>query len=458
MHKWPLCHLARTYKYRKKPGSQSPLQFLTLLPSVSNSSPIICSVNYNYLSFLAMSHFPGFHANGEPINYGRGAFGPGVPTNPDPSFPPRQRAQEVQSTAPAPSAQHPPTRPIAAARQMPPPSAIPPSDFIFRRPVAQSTALFSPPAQERRRIISQQLQSAFPGNHRPAPFAVAISGTAATGYRWPASSPSSIVRADQVAPPCADATDAWHNTSAGVMNCYPRFESYNTEVPITITFATTHGPGLVGVALTELARGRGVLEPDTPIGNFIMPTYQWAGPSGRLVFEWPGYVAQLTRPLVLQDANGRYVSRAAFGRQIACHLHEFIETTLGDPNTDYFKSAPPQTRLGRHGIRFEQFRLLEIPLSGMDDRLGGKSLRQMDLFWQVLQCAKNDQTIFHVGNISRHEASKLKLGHTIRRAETTEMWYRVVACTSTVHGGNQSLQSECRRLTEIRDDADRSHH
>ncbi|KAJ7203054.1 hypothetical protein GGX14DRAFT_570313 [Mycena pura] len=307
-----------------------------------------------------MSHFPipRFDVNGEPIIFSpRRRSSQGVFTvhiSIDPEFPPRQRAQEVQSTAPAPSAQNPATRSVAAAPQMPPPFAIPRSDYLSRRPVAQSTALSSPPAAG--------LPSDFP-SHRPAFLKDAVSEAAQivqAGYRWRASSPSCRVRADQVAPPRADATDAWHNTSE--MLFYLCDKSFNTEVPITITFAPTHGPGLVGVAMTELARGRGVLEPQTPIGNFFLPKFQWAGATGRLVIELPGYPTMQTFRLVLQDENGRYTPRAAFGTQIARAVANFADS-------DPFRPGPGRLPLGRHrdGASYEQMRLLEaISFNGQD--------------------------------------------------------------------------------------------
>ncbi|KAJ7230112.1 hypothetical protein GGX14DRAFT_384068 [Mycena pura] len=166
-----------------------------------------------------MSHLPRFHVNGE-IFYGPGAFGPVVLTNPDPRFPPRQRAQEVQSTAPAPSAQHPPTRPVAAARQMPPPSAIFHSDSPSRRPVAQSMALTSPPAD-----LLPLPASAFPSQPQP------------------------------LRPPCQRPR---RRATDGRLRA-PHAQSHSiTVVPIVIPFAPTHGPGLEGVAMTERSRPRRV--------------------------------------------------------------------------------------------------------------------------------------------------------------------------------------------------------
>ncbi|KAJ7190867.1 hypothetical protein GGX14DRAFT_579462 [Mycena pura] len=311
------------------------------------------------------------HANGDPIFNGPGRFGPVVITNPDPRFPPGW--QGLLSSAPAPSAQHPPTRPVASARQMPRPSAIR-SDYPSRRQVA---AVFS-----LRAAVHALPASAFP-SHKPAPFAARMSETARTGHRWPALSPSSTVvrspspdippslsmpfslslqSADQVAPPCADATDAWHVTSG--MMYYPRAHSYNTEVPITVTFAPSHGPGLVGVAMTELVRGRGLLEPHTPMGTFFPPGYQ-VGATGRLVFEWPGYDMQLF-PLRLQDGQGLYAPRVALGMQIAAIFDIFIEK-FGDPQEFTPGTGVMPIPLGRHGVRYERLRLLEaISFDGQD--------------------------------------------------------------------------------------------
>ncbi|KAJ7209164.1 hypothetical protein GGX14DRAFT_566342 [Mycena pura] len=304
-----------------------------------------------------MSRFPHghFHVNGDPIFYGPGRFGPVVLTNPDPRFPPGwQREQGVPSSAPAPSEQHPPTRPVASARHLPPPSAtgIPRSESSSRRPVSQSAALSSMHA-----VVLGLPESAFP-SHSPAPFAAAVAETVRTGLQWPASVPSYVVSADQVAPPCADATDAWHVTSR--MMYYPRRHSYNTEVPITVTFAPTHGPGLMGVAMTELVRARGLKQPDTP----IVPRSQ-AGATGRLIFEWPGYDMQ-TYPLLLQDGKGRYAPRVALGAQIATALHAITEK-FADPNEFTPGTGVMQMPLGRHGIRYERLRLLEaISFNGQD--------------------------------------------------------------------------------------------
>ncbi|KAJ7192420.1 hypothetical protein GGX14DRAFT_406370 [Mycena pura] len=280
---------------------------------------------------------------------------------------PRQRAQGAQSTAPASWAQDP--------WQMPPPSAV-------HRAVAQPTAVSSAPRQR-----VQEVQSTAPASwakaspsRRPVaqppavssapaavprltapPFAVAMSKTKATGYRWPPSSTSSKVRADQVAPPCADATDAWHNTS--LMIYYPR-ESLDTQVPIIIPFAPTHGPGLEGVAMTELICNRGLLEPDTPIGSFLRPGHKWAGATGRLVLEWPGYDVQIFY-LPLQHDKRRYLQRGTLGKLIARGVRTFIEH-YGDPN---IVPGTRFVRVGQHSnwAQFEQFRLLEvISLDGLD--------------------------------------------------------------------------------------------
>ncbi|KAJ7193706.1 hypothetical protein GGX14DRAFT_576973 [Mycena pura] len=257
--------------------------------------------------------------------------------------PPRQRsAQEYQPMAPAPSAHHPPTRAVAARCYSPPP------------PIAYLDELESPP--ESPPEIAQPITLpplTVPPPHIPTDRPQTLRDVmnwierTRTRSRWCVSKPSCTVPPHKVYPPLADATDAWHSTSG--MLTHPA-QSFDTMLPIMITFAPSHGPGLTGVALTELQRGRGLIMADTSLGDFISSKYHLVA-VGRLIFEWPGYPNVQAFKLVLRDDRRRYTTRGDFGRQIADALHKFAEV-----------SGPLAVRgvRGRHGILFEQLRLLEV--------------------------------------------------------------------------------------------------
>ncbi|KAJ6458340.1 hypothetical protein C8R47DRAFT_1227085 [Mycena vitilis] len=149
-------------------------------------------------------------------------------------------------------------------------------------------------------------------------------------------------------PPRDDSTDYWHGSR---FICVPLACSVITT--ISIGFRPTNGPGREGVALTELASSKGLTDPN----KRLHPMEPGHG-SGRLVFSWPDYPrTRIFAPLDLKDDTGRYVTRKAFGKQIAVLFEKFVRRF----SEEY---VPPRERngwrLGPGGIRYEQLRLLEI--------------------------------------------------------------------------------------------------
>ncbi|KAJ6564081.1 hypothetical protein B0H19DRAFT_1258585 [Mycena capillaripes] len=178
--------------------------------------------------------------------------------------------------------------------------------------------------------------------------------TDATSHPSRTSSAISLARfytpADELIPARADARDGWHIDR---VVCVPLAGSV-PAVKISLAFPPTHGPVTVGVALTQLALSRGLIDPRKPL--FI--TLPQVPKIGRLVFSWPDYPnVRASAPLVLKDDAGQYINRGSFGKQIALLFGEFIEKHAHEYVTPAGRRG---WRLGNGGIKHQQLRLLEI--------------------------------------------------------------------------------------------------
>ncbi|KAJ7165468.1 hypothetical protein C8R43DRAFT_946165 [Mycena crocata] len=103
----------------------------------------------------------------------------------------------------------------------------------------------------------------------------------------------------------------------------PRRLPFARYVPISIEFNSSNGPCSEGVAMTELALSRGMLEPRKRIGAYIRTTP--IAPVTRLVLEWPGYKPKTFEPFSLKEDATRYLTRGALGKQISQLFKSFIE-------------------------------------------------------------------------------------------------------------------------------------
>ncbi|KAF7317443.1 hypothetical protein HMN09_00481000 [Mycena chlorophos] len=144
------------------------------------------------------------------------------------------------------------------------------------------------------------------------------------------------------APP--DASDTWHLTTG-----FPPLP-YS---PISIPFAPTHGPGTLGVALSELVgAGRGVSDPAVPIVQHIPPPFRGGGTGeGWLVLEWPGQ-ARFVSSFQLRTHAGEYISRGLLAMQVANAFHYYYTLAHNEPSADARATAVP--------LLFDHLRLLEV--------------------------------------------------------------------------------------------------
>nr|GAT47558.1 predicted protein [Mycena chlorophos] len=164
-------------------------------------------------------------------------------------------------------------------------------------------------------------------------------------------------------PAPADASDAWHLTTGfppPPLLFVPSLPTLDAQpgitlrkAPISIPFAPTHGPGTLGVALSELVgAGRGVSDPAVPIVQHIPPPFRGEGMGeGWLVLEWPGQ-ARFVSSFQLRTHAGEYISRGLLAMQVANAFHYYYTLAHNEPSADARASAMP--------LLFDHLRLLEV--------------------------------------------------------------------------------------------------
>ncbi|KAJ7202534.1 hypothetical protein GGX14DRAFT_570643 [Mycena pura] len=126
------------------------------------------------------------------------------------------------------------------------------------------------------------------------------------------------------------------------------------EYPYSISFKPTSGPCKYGVALLNLEIGRGMLEPNQPISDYL-PQYMTGDANAAFLIDWPGY-GQVSRVLTLIDpCTHRHVTRAQLGAQVTQHFKEFINTRMEE---DFVEGIGIQ--LGIDGVMYDLVRLAEL--------------------------------------------------------------------------------------------------
>ncbi|KAF7317432.1 hypothetical protein HMN09_00479900 [Mycena chlorophos] len=198
------------------------------------------------------------------------------------------------------------------------------------------------------------------------PFDEVIEKAEKSGMIWPDSEAREGFINPNVLPSSPNALDVWHRTDGLQSLDYIPFLAHLNHAPlrsapISIPFAPTHGPGIVGVAMTELLRGgRGIFDPEASIEGHIPLAFRprlcgWKErddreKEGYLVIEWPG----------LQRFVSRFQLAAACSSAERTFTHALLYFTLRDDTvTDNSKKV--HTPASAHiPLIFDQLRLLEV--------------------------------------------------------------------------------------------------
>ncbi|KAJ7190094.1 hypothetical protein GGX14DRAFT_408285 [Mycena pura] len=170
-------------------------------------------------------------------------------------------------------------------------------------------------------------------------------------------------------------------------------------VPICITYMPIDGRGPDGVALTQLARGRGMLGPQIRISEFIPRRYRGIA-RAQFVFsgrtQWPGYADVRAEVLHLTQSDGRYTTRRHLGAQVARAIKTFMEQHIDKFIRPLFPVPNLNLRLGPGGIQLEQLRIMEVhsddgvnfyvrmavvPSASVAGVVGGANQMQIDAYY-----------------------------------------------------------------------------
>nr|GAT60556.1 predicted protein [Mycena chlorophos] len=199
------------------------------------------------------------------------------------------------------------------------------------------------------------------------PFDEVIEKAEKSGMIWPDSEAREGFINPNTLPSSPDALDVWHRTDGLQSLDYIPFLAHLNDTPlrsapISIPFAPTHGPGIVGAAMTELLRGgRGIFDAEASIEGHIPLAFRprlcgWKERDDRekegfLVIEWPGLQRFVSRFQLAAECSSvermfTYISRKLLAMQIANVFHLLSQV-----------HAPASAHIP---LIFDQLRLLEV--------------------------------------------------------------------------------------------------